>query len=200
MRGSQTRFTDGSSTSLGRRRHLSRPIVLTLAALAGAAIPVVAVVVVMSTQDAPTDLTQTNLAPAQSAPPADGADETQPPAVANTDQAMPDEHDAAPQAIAEATTGAADFVDAWLLRGHPADRHRALSPVTTPPLLQTLTDTDINALPNATRTAQPTVVASGPYEIAFHVPLSDGTAVEVVMIDDGTAGWRASEVRPLDQL
>lgn len=198
MRGISTRFTDGSSTANGRSRHLSRPVVLSLAAFVGAAIPVVAVMILMATNGTSPDQLQTNLVPAHATPQNDDATDTRPPGIANTDQAGSDEHAADPQAIADATINAADFVDAWLLRGHPADRHRALSPVTTPPLLQTLTDADINALPAASRTAVPTLVASGPYQIAFHVTLSDSTTVEVVMVDDGTAGWRASEVRPLD--
>lgn len=200
MRGARTRFTDGSSTTVGRSRHLGRPIVLTLAAVAGAAIPIGVVVVLMVTRDTSVDQAQTNITAVQPTEPTYGTAETLPEATTESGHGIPHEDDADPRAVADAATAAADFVDAWLLRGHPADRHRALSPVTTPPLLQTLADADLNALPDATPTAQPAVVASGPYEIAFHVALSDGTAVEVVVVDDGTAGWRASEIRPLDQL
>ncbi|NDL60965.1 hypothetical protein [Phytoactinopolyspora mesophila] len=108
------------------------------------------------------------------------------------------EHEADSSTVLDAAVAASTFVDAWLLVGDSVERTRALEPVTAPPLLRALADIDLGRLPDASRAGEPESVASGTYQVAFHIELTDDSVVEVVMVDDGNGGWRATNIHTVN--
>lgn len=204
MRGVQNRFTDGSDHSdTGReRRGLVVTPALVVGMIAGMAIVImVASALVPDRADEPVDTAVQADATATSSAPTEEATPSPRPAeqAASEPPVQGDDHDheTDPEAAAAAARIAGRFVDAWLLRKGADARAEAMKPYATNGLVQAVANADLTRIPNADRTGKPRQVAMGEYQGAFQIELDNGDEVEVVVVSSG-AGWRASEISPVE--
>jgi len=110
-----------------------------------------------------------------------------------------------PSASATAAATARDFVTAWLTTD-PVDRQQRLADTAVPHLAQLLTQTDPAEIPDARIAGAPREVALPDSQrpehaadaVRFHVDLSDGSAVLVDLIPDGSDHWLAAAIRAAD--
>lgn len=213
MRGTQSKFTDGSDGSR-RSERPDRPdkpggrgftidtrlLIVVFVALALVVIVVSSLMPDPSEPDpvaVPTDT-------AEPTRPSEDPTTTEPPSTDNpdpTDTAPPeegnDDHGDEP-APAEAATAATKFVDAWLLRGDETERRDAMKPYATAGLVRSVAATDVNRLPDAERTGKPQEISSGTYQAAFRITLTNDDQVDVVVVFGDDDKWRASEINPAE--
>lgn len=100
---------------------------------------------------------------------------------------------------------ARDFVTAWLTTD-PQARKSQLADTAVPHLAELLTQTDPAEIPDVQISGTPHEVALPDSQrpehaadaLRFRVDLTDGSAVLVDLIPDGSHGWLAAAIRPAD--